>query len=292
VFVFSSTIVLSWLGQRGRLDLTGAFFSGVGLGIASSGSVVLVLHHLAAGSEVWRWEWLALAILAALLTAPSWAWLPRTNEGISGQTQESPPHAGEDAQWHVILLLGTAYLLAGAGYIVAGTFLVAIVGAMPQLADLGAGAWILVGLAAAPSTILWFRCASRIGAIAALGLAYLSQSVSLVLPVLSHHAASAALSAVLFGGSFMGITALTIGEGRRRVPARLAARTVGILTTLFALGQVIGPLLAALLAEDHGSFDRSLLVAAGAVAVGALLVGVAAMAARPQRTGGARVIPE
>jgi MFS family permease len=188
--------------------------------------------------------------------------------------------------WLPVLLLGAAYVLAGVGYIVAGTFLVAIVAGLPHLAAFGASAWILVGLAAAPSTVLWGRIARRTGSIPALGAAYLAQATGLAAPVLSPDAVGAAVSALLFGGSFMGITALTVAEARRRVPPHLAARAVGILTALFALGQVIGPLLAASLAGEQGTFALSLLVAAGAVAVGGgLVLGAGAASAGRGRAG-------
>jgi predicted MFS family arabinose efflux permease len=271
IFVFGSTIVFGWLEQQGRATLSGAFFSGVGMGIAGSGSVVLSLQHVVTGAEVWRWAWLATALLAALLTGLSWAWLPpRTKRSASGHQPRAV--VGDDVRWLPVLLLGTAYFLAGVGYIVAGTFLVAIVAALPQAGDLGVGAWILVGLTAAPSTILWAWLARRLRSLAALGGAYLAQAAALVLPVISHHAAGAMVAALLFGGSFMGITALTIAEARRRVPPRLAARTIGSFTALFALGQVIGPLLAASLVSKAGAFDLALLVAAGTVVVGAVLV--------------------
>lgn len=179
---------------------------------------------------------------------------------------------GGEVSWRLVLVLGAAYFLAGVGYIVAGTFLVAIVAALPQVGDLGVGAWILVGLTVAPSTILWARLARHVGALAALGGAYLAQAVGLALLVVAPHAGGAVVAALLFGGSFMGITALTIAEVRRRVPPHLAARTVGIVTALFAFGQVLGPLLAAAVVGTTGSFDLALLVAAGIVVVGAILV--------------------
>lgn len=72
IFVFGSTLVLGWLAQQGRASLSGVFFSGVGVGIAGAGSVVLGIHSLVPSTEVWRWAWLGTALLAALLTILSW----------------------------------------------------------------------------------------------------------------------------------------------------------------------------------------------------------------------------
>jgi MFS family permease len=177
-----------------------------------------------------------------------------------------------------MILLGVAYFLYGAGYIVAGTFLVAIVAAVPGLADLGAAAWILAGVAGAPSAVLWTRAGERIGPIAALTLAYALQAAGLALHALSASPPAAALSAVLFGGTFIAIASLTMAETRRRVPSHLVARSIAALTAMLGLGQVLGPLLAARLAGENGDFRRALGVASIAVLAGAILILAAGLA--------------
>ena len=83
-FVFGSTIVLRWIGLRDRRDRTGWLFSGVGLGIASSGALVLGLNQATDGAETWRAEWLALAVLAAVILSACWALLPGRAMSRSG----------------------------------------------------------------------------------------------------------------------------------------------------------------------------------------------------------------
>ncbi len=281
VFVFGSAAVLSQIAGEGRLDLSGWFFGGVGAGIATAGVVVLVLERLNDGPGAWRGEWLGIAALAAALAIPCLAWLPREREVVLA-ARPIAPAPGERRDWRLLplVLLGGAYFLEGLGYIVAGTFLVAIVGALPGLAEFGTGAWILVGLAAAPSANLWTRVAARVSPAAALLVVYLAQALGLVLPVLSGEAWAAATSAILFGSTFIGITALTVGEARRLVPPPLATRSIASLTAVFGLGQIIGPLLAAALEERPGDFNRALVVASGAVLIGGLLAVASGLAER------------
>ena len=284
VFVYGSAAVLGWLARRGRLDLTGCFYSGVGVGIAGSGLAVLASQRLApADAASWRAEWIAAALLATALTALSWPWLPRaaavTGAGEEPKTSDAPSRVSRS-----MVLLGAAYFLDGAGYIVAGTFLVAVVAAVPGLADLGAGVWILAGVAGAPSAILWTRAGARIGPLAALALAYVLQAAGLALPALSDAPVAAALAAALFGGTFIGITSLTMAETRRRVPGRLLARAIAALTVVFGLGQVLGPLVAAWLAGDAGDFRRALGAASVAVLAGAALTVAAGVV--PERLPG------
>ena len=291
VFVYGSAAVLGWLARRNRLDLAGWFYSGVGVGIAGSGLVVLAAQRLAPGDAAsWRIEWIGVALLAAVLTALCWVWLPRDVPAAARMDAPDPPAAPSRVPRSMIVL-GVAYFLDGAGYIVAGTFLVAIVATVPGLADLGAGAWILAGVAGAPSAILWTRAGARIGPGAALALAYGLQAAGLALPALSVSPLAAAISAMMFGGTFIGITSLTITETRRRVPPHLVARAIAVLTAVFGLGQVLGPLLAARLAGEDGDFRRALGMASGAVAIGAVLTALAGQAPERGPAESARLPP-
>jgi hypothetical protein len=83
------------------------------------------------------------------------------------------------------------------------------------------------------------------------------------------------LGAALLGGTFMGITALGLMEGRRQASAGGVAaerQMLAILTAAFGLGQVIGPWLAGELHALTGSFEAPSLTAAAALLVAAALV--------------------
>ena len=173
-----------------------------------------------------------------------------------------------------ILLLCAAYSLEGGGYIVTGTFLPAIVEDLPGLAGAGAGLWVLVGLAAAPSTLVWTWVASRLGCPLALILAYAAQAAGIALPVVSAAWWAATGSAVLFGGTVMGIVALTLTYAREQVGPRKAGVAIGSLTAVYGIGQVLGPLVAAALAGGPRGFAPALAAASSAVAFGGLLMAV------------------
>ncbi|MCA9879238.1 MAG: YbfB/YjiJ family MFS transporter, partial [Thermomicrobiales bacterium] len=146
VFVFASAAVIGWFVQQKRPELVGFFFGGVGLGIASSGAVILLVQRFT-GSQSWQLEWLGAALLATLLATPCLRWLPQEARVTVAPKQSGAAPRGVSLP---LFLLAVSYFLGGMGYIVAGTFIVAIVSAVPGLQDLGAGAWILVGLAALP----------------------------------------------------------------------------------------------------------------------------------------------
>ena len=235
VFVAVSATILGVLAQHDRPDLAGWLSSGVGLGIALTGLAVLIIgSRVDQRGQVWRTEWITVAVLAALLTVVSWAWFPHPSTSTTGQPDG---RAGQHTGWGVLALLGAAYFLEGAGYIVSGTFLPTIVANVPGLPGRGAGVWMpVVGLAAIPSTILWARAAGRGGPLAVLVVAYALQVVGVALPVLVPQAWADASAAILFGGIFMGITALTIAFARGHAPAGRGTAVIGLLTAAFALG--------------------------------------------------------
>jgi predicted MFS family arabinose efflux permease len=277
VFVFASGAILGVLASMDKQKLSGWLYSGVGLGIAISGVLVLALNKLLPIGYVagWRADWIGMAILATVLLIPCWAWIPRS-ENEAARPRARPESITSTARRRVVLtyllLLSVAYFLEGTGYIVSGTFLVKIIEELPGLGGFGTSAWILVGLAAIPSTVLWAWAASRAGFVGTLIVAYIVQAIGVVLPVLSGTEWAAALSAILFGGTFMGIVALTITYAREVVPSQQAARAIAVLTAAFGVGQVVGPLIATGLASGPNDFGPSLVAASSALFVSGLLM--------------------
>ena len=267
IFVLAVSTLLETITQHGRPGLSGYLFSGVGLGIIVSGLVVLLLGD----AFVWRFDWLGLGLVSALLVLPAWLWV-----GDRGPEDTGPAPGPQPAPRRFPLpALYLAYFCEGGGYIVSGTFLVAIVQGLPGLAGLSELAWVVVGLAAAPSCLLWAWAAQRLGTVGALITAHLVQAFGILLPLMSGGALAVIGGAMLFGGTFMGITTLAVSFAGAIAPAR-RARAVGFATASFGLGQIIGPFVAGAMAERSGNFDEALMMAAAVVAVGAVLLALGA----------------
>lgn len=271
LFVLSADVVMRVLAREGRLGLAGVHFSGVGIGIALSGLLVPVLE----GLWDWRADWLGLALVCVCLGLPAWLWI-RDDEtpGSGGGAGKPASVPGEQpARRYPISILAAAYFLEGFGYIVSGTFLVAIVAAGSSGGGLlGPLAWVMVGLAGAPSCILWALVARRTGYVSCLLVAHVLQAGAIAVPIVSVQPTPALISALVFGSTFMGITTLVIAFGREVAPGS-PHRTIALLTAAFGLGQILGPLVAGALTARTGSFEAALAVAATAVVLaGALLI--------------------
>ncbi|WP_051164670.1 YbfB/YjiJ family MFS transporter [Nocardia testacea] len=259
----------------------GVAFAGVGIGIAFSGVYTL----LAAPHLSWQGLWLGSAVLTALLLAPAWLLEIRSESGpadSAGDTAFGTGHSSAGPARRAWRLLLGSYFAEGVGYIIIGTFLVAAVAGTGS-ASAGALVWTLVGLAAAPATLAWHHLAHRIGTGPALITALTVQAAGAAVAAASHSVAAAAVAAVAFGATFMGVVVLTLDYARGLDVPRAAAT----LTAVYAIGQVIGPLL--VVPVIGHSFATAFTVAAVVIAISAVLAFAAFRAGRYPRAARRRI---
>ncbi|MGQ9364819.1 YbfB/YjiJ family MFS transporter [Azospirillum sp. ST 5-10] len=271
VFILGIAMVLDTLARGGREALAGWMYAGVGLGIAGSGLFVA----LAGGRLGWAGDWLALGALCTALAVPVWRWV---HDRAAPARTAGAAAAGGGGLSAPLLLLTLAYFLEGGGYIITGTFVVALLKASPDTAAVGEAAWVVAGLAAVPSGPLWAAVGRRIGLWRALIAAHLVQAVGVALPLLGGPVAGV-LSAACFGLTFVGIVGVSFTLGRR-LSGGASARVIGALTAAYGLGQILAPLPAGIAVEHTGSFDGALAGAAAAVALAALCLAAGMALAR------------
>lgn len=263
LFVLIAIEVCENLAHSRHSRWNSALYGGIGLGIALSGAIVPVLDHIGG----WSTAWLGMGALSALLALAGIAVAGKRHVAIHVPDATEVP----TGRFSGLGRLAPAYFLEGVGYIVSATFLVTMITHTPGMSGFAPWSWVAVGLAAAPSTILWQQVALRIGVRRALASAYLLQACGILMSIGAGSIFRAGLAAVIFGGTFLGIVALVMAEGMRRSSAE-GHRAAAVLTACFGAGQVIGPPVAGLLADRQGGFTLPLLLAASVVAVGCLLV--------------------
>ncbi|SIS22410.1 Uncharacterised MFS-type transporter YbfB [Williamsia sterculiae] len=216
--------------HRARGASPGLAFSGVGTGIAVSGLYVLALGHLLS----WQQLWIGSALLTAVLIGPLlWQRIPAEATGVQAHHRA----AGTTGAWRLLLV---SYFCEGLGYIIVGTFLVVAVAGQGN-STLGPVVWVIVGVSCAPGAVLWHAIGARLGTRRALWVALVVQAIGAVLPAVTSSSAGAIVAAVTFGGTFIGITVLTLAAGAGLGVGRSASR----LTAVYGVGQVLGPLVVA-----------------------------------------------
>jgi predicted MFS family arabinose efflux permease len=258
-------LVLNWLIRHGHRSELGIHYSGIGLGVVLCSVAVALLEQ---GLD-WREQWLALTLLGGLLAIPALAWLPVPARVV--------PNPGAQA-WRdnpptplFLRLFMAAYFCAGIGYVVSTTFIVAIVERLPGLEGQGKWAFLAIGLAAAPASIVWDFVARRIGDLNALIVAALLQIAGILLPVAGGGLALTLAGALLFGGTFVGIVSLVLTMAGRYYPGR-PAKMMGKMSLAYGCAQIFGPAATGWLATRFGSYESGLYLAAGAMVLGTALL--------------------
>jgi predicted MFS family arabinose efflux permease len=265
--IFLSAIVLGHAAARGSDHVQSAHFGGVGVGIALSSLVVLVIGGMTIGSVAgWRLEWFAGATASLVIAAAVWRLLPPLPSGVSQSVVEPP------LSWKLPLGLVTlAYGLFGFGYVITATFVVT----MARLGDAGPIveflSWFLAGLAAAVSLLAWRPFMRRFGLAAVFVAGLLVEAAGVMASVLLPLPAAPLVGGVLLGATFLMITAYGLRIGRLLAP-QSPRRVLAFMTAAFGVGQILGPLVAGAMAERTGSFTAPTVIAALALFAAVLVV--------------------
>ncbi|HKT97574.1 MAG TPA: YbfB/YjiJ family MFS transporter [Paraburkholderia sp.] len=262
--LLASALVLDWHVQKGHKPELGLHFMGMGTGILISGVAVQFL------STHWPWDgdWIGLGILGVVFFCFAWRWMPAPVGHHAKAVRDA--HHLPSRTWTGLLSL--SYLCAGYGYVVSATFIVDIVDRLPAFVGRGNWVWAIVGLAAIPASFVWDSVARRWGIVQALIAAFLLQTLSIILPVLTREPIWIALSAILFGATFIGIVSLTLALVGRHYPAN-PAKAMARMTLGYCVAQIVAPVFTAYLSAHFGNYNAALIFVAGVMVVGIAFLG-------------------
>lgn len=258
VFVLASNVVLESLNKGGKSHLSGFLYSGVGIGIFTSSIFIQIYTDY----NTWASTWIILGIASLILGFIVIFFMKEIKEPVN--LEQKTIHINDQnsalyTKWFMVCF-SIAYLLEGAGYIVTGTFLVAIVESIPDLKEYAALSWMFVGMAAIPSCVLWSILGNKIGFIKAIYLAFILQIIGVILPVFSHNIIALIISSCLFGGTFLGLTTLFMSRGQL-MSAVSGRNLVALLTFIYSLGQVVAPYFAGILIGSSNNYNGALIFA-------------------------------
>jgi predicted MFS family arabinose efflux permease len=253
VLIFASAFVLQQLALLGRQRWGGVMFAGVGLGIALAGGSCLLFLHLAWSADR---AWVVVGLLALMLTALCWPVYANATQAPARSTSAAAPIALR-AHMRVVICYG----ILGFGYIIPATFLPAMARrSIPDPALFG-WAWPIFGAAALGSTLMAGRVSARLGSRRIWAISHAIMALGVAMPVLLPGMTGIIIAALCVGGTFVVATMSGMQEARARAPEH-ASRLMAIMTTAFALGQIIGPLLVSALADQANGMNALLMGAA------------------------------
>ena len=246
---------------------SGVIFTGVGLGIAASGTLVPPLLDLGLAQT-----WHGLGLLSLGLTAIAWAGWPGD---IRPPTAEAtaPPKGGL-----ALRSLYLEYALVAAGLVPHMVFLVDFIArGLGQGIDTGAWYWVLFGGGAMIGAVTTGAVADRIGFAAALRLALVLQVLAVALLTVTTGPLALALSSIVIGAFVPGIVPLVLGRVHELLPAGEGRRAAwSLATAAFAVGQAVAAYGFSFLFERTGGDYAPLFILGSAALAVSLLVDLAA----------------
>jgi len=263
VLIYVSAWCLERLASLRRPALNSTVFAGVGAGIALAGALCLALMHVHAGSAR---AWIVLGVLSVALSAGIWP--------VFGAGDDAPPtNAGRLARRAIAwdreaVRLVLCYGAFGFGYIIPATFLPVMAKQVIQDPAVFGWSWPVFGAAAMGSTLATAMLRSVVSNRRLWIASHLLMAFGVALPVVWSGIAAIMAAALFVGGTFMVITMVGMQEARDVAGAH-ATGLMAALTSAFALGQIVGPVIVSYVVAASGSFSVALMIASAVLVVSA-----------------------
>ena len=274
-------LISHWFHRRQRGRATGFVVIGSGFAILLSGWLIPQINRLAGPELGWRLSWqvlglivlaIALLCLAVLRNSPREKGLRPFGEQTGKDGLPVPGDETNRVTPRIIAHLGAIYFLFGYTYVIYATFIVTTLinehGFNPATAGYF---WSVVGVLSLLSGPVFGTMSDRIGRKKTLALVFAIQTTAYLLVAAGPPPALLLLSVCLFGlvaWSIPSIIAAMVGD---YAGPQQAARIFGLVTFIFAIGQIAGPAIAGVMAEKTGSFAGSFLMAGLCTILGLLL---------------------
>ncbi|MBP6562138.1 MAG: YbfB/YjiJ family MFS transporter [Neisseriaceae bacterium] len=246
-----------------RPALGALVFTGPGAGLALSGLLAMGIHLADLTAQQ---AWLVYGGVGLLLALTSWRYLPKRGAFT--------PAAGQVTKLMLtpaLRRLVVAYGLAGFGYILPATFLSQMAVARFPDSLFSQFLWPIFGLMSVGGVLLGILTRDWLTTQTRLALVLWLQALGIAAMVLVPTVWGLVLAAILVGGGFMSIVQLALQYGRALAPAH-GRYMAGLLTTAYAVGQLVGPMLSAMASALTGGLTPALVLAGLGLVLAGLLV--------------------
>jgi len=271
-------LVSSWFSPGKRGLGTGFMVIGSGFAILLSGKLIPFINS-SAGPEGWRTSWQVLGGITVLVSFICLLVLRNSPKAMGLLPYGYKPAAGAVSSEHETTIskkdiahIGAIYFLFGYTYVIYATFIVTSLIQDRGFSEAAAGSfWSWVGLLSIASGPVFGGLSDKIGRKASLVLVFTIQATAYLLAALKLPSVFMYISIGCYGivaWSVPSIVAALVGD---YAGPDKAARIFGLITFIFAIGQIAGPAIAGSLAEHSQSFGSSFLMAAGFAVLAALL---------------------
>jgi sugar phosphate permease len=274
------TLISHWFAPSLRGRAAGLVTAGSSLGIVLSGFLIPALNREGT-QEAWRYGWIVLGVISFVVAIFVWLLIrnhPRElNLSAAGEVPRQ--QSIEVAALHAPRILpggrrplfhfGALYLIFGATYMIYATFIVTTLVDEHGFSASSAGSfWAWVGFLSFFSGLLFGylsdKTSRKFGILCAFGV----QTLAYYLVSLEGGMLPLYASMMLFGLSVWAIPTIMAASMGDYFGVDKAAWALSVITFFFALGQVLGPASAGMLADMYGGFSTAYLLSAALTGLG------------------------
>jgi len=238
---WSMVLIAAWTNERlahyGKPGLSAAVFAGPGAGIAISGLLAVYIQSRSLGAGA---AWQIYGVLALVFIVLVARYLPRAGQLHRPGSAPEPLHLTRDLR-----RLVWSYSLAGFGYILPATFLSQMAAARFPGSVFAQFVWPVFGAAAVVGIAISIALRHLSTSHRRLALVLWLQGLGVLAAWLMPGMAGLVTGALLVGGGFLCAVQLSLLYGRELAPNH-TRYMAGLLTTGYAVGQLVGPVTSAL----------------------------------------------
>lgn len=267
VFIAGGTLAAGlFKGDAARNAMAIAiYFGGGGLGQFLSGaSIPLIVEHM--GKEIWPETWLLLGIASAIAFIPAYLAANAQRDdgnGVTACIADPLPYR------RMMPALG-GYFLFGLGYLIYLTFLVAWMRQEGASAPLVAVVWSLMGIGTMISPFMWRRVLAWSRGGEAMAASNLTTGLGVLCALVVAPPLGVIISACLVGASLYIVPTAATTFGRKNLSQAQWGQSFAAFTTVFSIGQIMGPVGAGALADATSNIASGLICASIILLFGAI----------------------
>jgi MFS family permease len=274
-------LVSTWFSRTKRGKAAGFIVIGSGFAIILSGIFIPIVNAL--GENGWRINWVIIGISSSIIALICLLLLRDKPEDLglspAGSDGNSATQSAETSEGNaniyrekILYLLGIIYFLFGYTYVIYATFIVTtLVQERGFSESMAGGIWSWIGFLSLLSGPIFGTLSDKFGRKAGLITVFAFQMLAYFLVAFNLPLQYLYISIFCFGIVAWSIPSIMIAAVSDYVGAGKAAAAFGLVTFIFGLGQISGPAIAGVLAEQTGDFSSSFFMA-GMLAVLAIFL--------------------
>ena len=262
-FIFTISLMFNCFKNSNNKSLQLFHFCGIGLGIVIG---TLSVWIISLADFFWNYQWIFISFIGILLCLPIIIFIPKKIVLIT-----SKDYFNKSKLKINFITISIGYFFFGIGYIIFGTFISAIARDSFEISSYQYLSWIVVGVFAIPSVLIWNWVSKKISLDFILFFSCSTVTLGVLLLLFNDNLSYFLISCLFYGLGVPGSVALILVEGKKRFIGNINI-SVAVMTTGFSFGQILGPYISGILIDLDNDYKSSIFLASVCLVASSVLM--------------------